>query len=141
MAEDYEPQLDEEAGEAYDDLPALERMIFDIENKIPITVGFCERQQDYNAAALAQFLVQHPKFEPYLRPILNYEPEFAGGEIKFHYYDDMLQAIITGIALYVDQPPMLIEIPISLETLKEFLTLVEPIACFMTDSSDRGLNF
>lgn len=136
--------IDDEAQDALDQLAPIDRMIVDVERGITIIIGFAGRVTETIVDDLTTFISNHPEFAFLIKPILDYDPEYASaGEITFHYYcsSKAVQARLDLSPMFKGQKKEAHEFQMSLESLKTFVRLTEPFGCFMTNNGDDPLNF
>jgi hypothetical protein len=136
--------MDEYAIEEYEygDAHPSFIMLLELKGGDRTVVGFCEQQCDDNADTLRQFVTDHPTFFDLIQPIIDDDPEWADGEIFFHRIEndeDMIEVECKTLVAR-SEGRLTYKTVISLDTYKEFVQLVEPIAMLMTKGGECPLN-
>ena len=122
-------------------LPAVDHMLMDCSRGIKVIIGFCERHQEDNAKTLKKFIQDHPEFAFLIRPILDYDSEYGGGEIYFQRMGDKVKALIKLIPVFQYQVGQEIPLELTPDLFRNFLQSTEPFGCFMANNGEMPLNF
>lgn len=115
-----------------EDLSPSYRMIYDLDRKIPLLIGFCQ-MEDHQ---FSEFIQKYPEYIPLLLPLIEWDPKDAAGNIKLQLKDQGVKATVRS---FVGEHSIRLQFQKS--TIQRFIREVRKFAFFMTDGGDTRLNF
>jgi len=104
-------------------------------------IGFCERHQPDNVGTLQQLVANRPNISPLITPLLEVDPQWADGEIKFTRLDeDVVDARLFATTDEGAKPTQVYQKQITVDQYKQLVRLVESMAVLMIDNGETALN-